>query len=130
MSENSLTGLGWVFILFLLFLWASPAWGTVYKWKDENGSTHFTDNITKVPPEFRPHHTNKKPRPKKKTEKPKTSAKQNFKQRGAAFGQGKENFEEMEQMGEELARELERSMEQLGEELGKVFKSAGEKYEH
>ena len=66
MSKNRQTVLGWVFILFLLFLWASPAWGTVYKWKDENGSTHFTDNITKVPPEFRPHHTNKKPRPKKK----------------------------------------------------------------
>ncbi|HBP12117.1 MAG TPA: DUF4124 domain-containing protein, partial [Nitrospina sp.] len=35
---------------FLLFLWASPAWAVLYKWKDENGSTHFTDDITKVPP--------------------------------------------------------------------------------
>ena len=87
----------------------------LYKWKDENGSTHFTDDITKAPPEYKPHHTNKKPRAKKETGKPKTSTDQNFKQRGAAFGQGKENFEEMEQMGEEL---------------GKVFKSAGEKYEH
>ncbi|HCK68730.1 MAG TPA: hypothetical protein DHW17_05560, partial [Nitrospina sp.] len=45
---------------FLLFLWASPAWAVLYKWKDENGSTHFTDDITKVPPEYKPHHTNKK----------------------------------------------------------------------
>tara|TARA_B100000809_G_scaffold187914_1_gene186225 strand:- start:1780 stop:2517 length:738 start_codon:yes stop_codon:yes gene_type:complete len=123
MSKNRQTVLGWVFILFLLFLWASPAWGTVYKWKDENGSTHFTDDITKVPPEYKPHHTNKKPRAKKETGKPKTSTDQNFKQRGTAFGQGNEDFKEM---GDALGRGMEQGMEQLTEGLVKAFQDMGE----
>ena len=46
MSRNRQTVLRWIFIPFLFFLWASPAWGAVYKWKDENGRLHFTDDIT------------------------------------------------------------------------------------
>ena len=68
MSENSLTGLRWIFILFLLFLWASPAWAVLYKWKDENGSTHFTDDITKVPPNTNPTTPTRNPEPKRKPE--------------------------------------------------------------
>ncbi|MDH3256057.1 MAG: TIGR02281 family clan AA aspartic protease [Nitrospinota bacterium] len=32
---------------------ASPSHSAIYKWKDENGKTHFTDSLSKVPPQFR-----------------------------------------------------------------------------
>ena len=87
MSRNRQTVLRWIFIPFLFFLWASPAWGAVYKWKDENGRLHFTDDITNVPKKFRPHYTNKKSKPRKKTEKPKTSLGEILKKNSAARDQ-------------------------------------------
>ncbi len=38
---------------FVLAL-AAPASAAIYKWVDENGTTHYTDRIEGVPPEFRP----------------------------------------------------------------------------
>ncbi len=32
---------------------ASPSQSAIYKWKDENGKTHFTDNLSKIPPQYR-----------------------------------------------------------------------------
>ena len=135
MSRNRQTVLRWIFIPFLFFLWASPAWGAVYKWKDENGRLHFTDDITNVPKKFRPHYTNKKSKPRKKTEKPKTSLGKNLKKSSSArsqqgikpgYGEVNPGMGQMEQ--EELARELERSMEELAEELGKAFEGMGQEY--
>jgi hypothetical protein len=60
-----------VVTLLLLFVWALPAWGVVYKWKDDNGRAHFTDDITKIPPKHRPHHTNKKPQLRREIKEPK-----------------------------------------------------------
>jgi len=77
----------------------------------------------KSPPEYKPHHTNKKHRAKKETGKPKTSTDQNFKQRGTAFGQGNEDFKEM---GDALGRGMEQGMEQLTEGLVKAFQDMGE----
>ena len=108
----------WVFIPFLLFLWASPAWGVLYKWKDENGRMYFTDDITKVPIKHRPHHTNKKPRPTKKTGKSITSMDKNFKEMGDALGQG------MEQGMEQLAEGMAKAFQGMGEGLGKFMKIA------
>ncbi len=42
----------WIYALCILFL-ASPAAGKIYKWKDDNGKTHFTDNPGKIPKKFR-----------------------------------------------------------------------------
>ena len=70
-TTMSRTGKTLCFFTLLLFLvWILPAWGAVYKWKDENGRVHFTDNITQVPPEQRPRQPSKKPKPRKKTEEP------------------------------------------------------------
>ncbi len=39
-------------VLVVLML-ASPSHSAIYKWKDENGKTHFTDNLSKIPPQYR-----------------------------------------------------------------------------
>jgi len=44
-------------LLMVLLMTASigitPAWAKIYKWKDENGKTHFTDSPSKIPMQFR-----------------------------------------------------------------------------
>ncbi len=71
MFRNRQTLLKSFFPLLLLFVWTLPAWGVVYKWKDDNGRVHFTDDITNVPPQDRPYNTNKKSQLRRKIEKPK-----------------------------------------------------------
>ena len=41
-----------LFILFI-FIFASSAWATVYKWVDPGGVVHFSDDLSKVPPDYR-----------------------------------------------------------------------------
>jgi len=37
----------------VVLMLASPSHSAIYKWKDENGKTHFTDNLSKIPPQYR-----------------------------------------------------------------------------
>jgi clan AA aspartic protease (TIGR02281 family) len=37
----------------LLGLLTAAAHGTIYKWTDQNGKVHFTDNVWAIPPEYR-----------------------------------------------------------------------------
>ena len=39
-------------VLVFLIL-ASPSHSAVYKWKDDKGKTHFTDSLSKIPPQYR-----------------------------------------------------------------------------
>jgi clan AA aspartic protease (TIGR02281 family) len=39
-------------VLMFLIL-ASPSHSAIYKWKDDKGKTHFTDNLSKIPPQYR-----------------------------------------------------------------------------
>ncbi len=39
-------------ILFVL-IFAAPSHSAIFKWKDENGKTHFTDDISKIPSQYR-----------------------------------------------------------------------------
>jgi clan AA aspartic protease (TIGR02281 family) len=43
------------FFLIFALLWLLPpvAHGTIYKWTDQNGKAHFTDNLSAVPQEYR-----------------------------------------------------------------------------
>ena len=41
-----------VFILFLCVL-VSPAYGAIYKWVDERGTVYLSDDLSKVPPDYR-----------------------------------------------------------------------------
>ena len=40
-------------INFFILIWIADVDAAIYKWRDENGITHFTDNLTKVPKAFR-----------------------------------------------------------------------------
>ena len=40
-------------IIFFILIWFTNVNAAIYKWRDENGITHFTDNLTKVPKAFR-----------------------------------------------------------------------------
>ena len=43
-----------IVLIALCVLFATPAWGEIYKWVDEKGKTHFTDDLRKVPADQRP----------------------------------------------------------------------------
>ena len=40
-------------VILFIFIWFTDVNAAIYKWRDENGITHFTDNLTKVPKAFR-----------------------------------------------------------------------------
>ena len=40
-------------VILFIFIWFTDVNAAIYKWRDENGITHFTDNLTKVPKTFR-----------------------------------------------------------------------------
>ncbi len=40
-------------VLFFALIWVADADAAIYKWIDENGKTHFTDDPTRVPEAFR-----------------------------------------------------------------------------
>ncbi len=45
----------YVFLLVILLLIAvSPAYGEMYKWVDEKGTIHFTDDLSKIPEKYQP----------------------------------------------------------------------------
>jgi chromosome segregation ATPase len=43
-----------LFIILLAFLISQTSFAQVYKWGDEKGVTHFTDDMTQVPEKYRP----------------------------------------------------------------------------
>ena len=45
----------WLIALWLSLSWAGSAWGQIYQWMDRQGNRHFTDNLSRVPSEYRPH---------------------------------------------------------------------------
>ncbi len=54
-----------VFLFSLFLLFGSLAYGDVYKWVDEKGTLHFTDDLSKIPEKYRPEvETIKKPKEK------------------------------------------------------------------
>ena len=57
-------------MVFLVSGLVSFAEAAIYKWKDENGKTHFTDDPTKVPEAFRKKPFIKNPKFRKKTPNP------------------------------------------------------------
>jgi hypothetical protein len=43
-----------LFIILFIFLISQVSFAQVYKWVDEKGVTHFTDDITQIPGKYRP----------------------------------------------------------------------------
>ncbi len=105
----------------------------VYKWKDENGKWHFTDDPGKLPQNQRsplkqttPKRTTRQPAKTDQVKKSDVDRKRMMSSHssGKNFEQGLE--EGFEKMGEALGKGLEAGMEKLGEELGKAFEGMGE----
>jgi hypothetical protein len=42
-----------IFVIFLFLFITNPGYAQVFKWIDEKGSVHFTDDITKIPEKYR-----------------------------------------------------------------------------
>jgi hypothetical protein len=59
-----------VVIIFIL-IWFTDVDAEIYKWRDENDITQFTDNLTKVPKAFRKKPFIKNLLPQKKKSEPK-----------------------------------------------------------
>jgi hypothetical protein len=64
-------------IIFFILIWFTDVDAAIYKWRDENGITHFTDNLTKVPKAFREKPFIKDLLPRKIKSKPKEKNTQN-----------------------------------------------------
>ena len=43
----------WLIALWLSVFGVEFAWGQIYKWMDRQGNMHFTDNPSRIPPEYR-----------------------------------------------------------------------------
>ena len=43
----------WRIAVWLSVFWVGFAWGQIYKWTDRQGNVHFTDNPSRIPPEYR-----------------------------------------------------------------------------
>jgi hypothetical protein len=43
----------WRIAVWLNVFWVGFAWGQIYKWTDRQGNVHFTDNPSRIPPEYR-----------------------------------------------------------------------------
>ena len=39
--------------VWLSVLWVGVGWGQMYKWTDPQGTVHFTDNVSQIPPAYR-----------------------------------------------------------------------------
>ncbi len=39
--------------VLVVLTFAVPSQSTIYKWKDEDGKTHYTDSLSKIPPQYR-----------------------------------------------------------------------------
>ncbi|MCH8208704.1 MAG: DUF4124 domain-containing protein [Nitrospinae bacterium] len=59
--------------IFLLGLFSQPAFSAVYKWQDDQGRTHFTDDEGKIPTQYRNKDKVKKVKGLTTRETPKTS---------------------------------------------------------
>jgi hypothetical protein len=44
---------GWRIAVWLSVCWVGGAWGQIYKWTDRQGTTHLTDNPSRIPPAYR-----------------------------------------------------------------------------
>lgn len=51
--RRSLAVLGWSAACILLLSLAAPSRADIYRWEDGQGTVHFTDDVTTIPPRYR-----------------------------------------------------------------------------
>ncbi len=118
-----------VFLVILLALvFANQSAAEVYKYKDENGVWHFTDDPRKVPKAFTP--PPPPPIRQKSSRQPVISDPSSQSNSQSKFLNNlKKSFEKedgFQELGDAMTKGLEKGMEKLGEELGKAFEGLGE----
>ena len=59
-NGNEMVRFATLFIIILIGL-VSPCYGEMYKWVDEKGTVHFTDDLSKIPEKYRPDAETRKP---------------------------------------------------------------------
>lgn len=126
-----------ILILAMILVSSNPVHAEIYKWKDDNGKWHFTDDARKVPRkvprkdpppiqtprEQQPGKTNpEKQYPQSMNRAPKSSPNRGPKTQNMQNGMEK-GFQEL---GEGIKQGLQKGMEKLGEEMGKAFSGLGE----
>jgi len=119
------------FIIFsVAFVLLSAHWSDaeVYKWRDENGKLHFTDDPRKVPEIDRPV---PKTLPQKPPEKPTSDPSEKRFYYGTPRNQDGHSIPNntaggFEKMGDALGKGLQKGMEKMGEAIGKSFEGLGE----
>lgn len=96
-------------ILFLLFgvtlmhLPGNESEAAIYKWKDESGKIYFTDDINRVPEEFRKEHFKRKlPSPIPKSKSPIKVEEISNQEKEGAISENQEEIEKESQKDEEL----------------------------
>lgn len=116
-----------VFLVTLLVcVYADQSEAEIYKWKDENGIWHFTDDVRRAPK--RPGNLTPPPIPKSSTRQPSEPQTSPGKSENGARDLRKsfESEDGFQELGDAMAKGLEKGMEKLGEELGKAFEGLGE----
>ncbi len=58
-------------LIILLVVLVSPGYGEMYKWVDEKGTVHFTDDLSSIPEKYRQDAETRKPPKETSTSKPK-----------------------------------------------------------
>ncbi|MBC8282986.1 MAG: DUF4124 domain-containing protein [Nitrospinae bacterium] len=120
-----------IFGIALVLVSAHLSDATVYKWRDENGKLHFTDDPSKLPENERPL---AKESPKKVPEEPASKQPEEKFYYGNPKNQsdptvsngaagGIENG--FQKMGDALGKGLQKGMQKMGEEMGKSLEGLG-----
>ncbi len=104
-------------LIFLLLLVTTQARGAVYKWTDENGIIHFSDDARKVPEEYRNPTEQSATPEKKKMREPSRKPSVLFEQTSDLHGKNKKWWQNLVRKWEDKKREAEDKIEELQIEI-------------
>ncbi len=106
-----------IFLIILFVSIATPAWATVYKWTDENGIMHFSDDPKKVPEAYRGRVDKTTPPEKLRERDPSRKPTVLFEQKTDLYEKDKKWWQGLVRKWEEKKREAENRIEELNLEL-------------
>jgi hypothetical protein len=118
--RSTLIGCGFIFVLFWEPAFASA--GEIYRWSDEKGTVHFTDDLSKVPKPYLDQ-VEKKGVPEERSEKRKVPEEASKKEESLPQSEGKERPDRVKEYLKDIEnkiaakKELEKRIAQLEEEL-------------
>jgi hypothetical protein len=111
--------ISFIFLIFLLAIVTPSAWSSVYKWTDENGQFHFSDDIRNVPEAYRGR-MEKRSSSSETTQREREPAKQPiilFEQKSDINGKNKKWWQGLVRKWEEKKRDAEDRIDELKLEI-------------